>query len=413
MRRTVLIVGAIVAAAVSTASAGNVTKVVAPDGGPYDNFGEEIATDGKHVIVGASRYPQQGGHAYIYPVDASGLGAPIVLVPSGLTKGDFFGSDVGIDGDRAIVGARNHDPVDSKLQNNKYGGAYFFKRSGGGWTQEAFVQASDRQLNQEFGGAVAISGDTAVVGAVFTKVGDNHNQGQAYVFTHKDGSWKETQILAATDGRNSDHFGWAVDVDGDHLFVSGVEHHGGPYDHPIGAVWVYERSGDKWEFRTKLQPSDLEDGNNFGSSIDISGDVAIVGAHLAHGADTGSGTAYVFRHGPGGWKQEARLMARAGAMSDDFGYRVAIDGDRALIGAWLAYVGDTMQQGKAFVFEKTASGWAETAMLTASDGGYEDQFGSAVAIGPGPIIVGASGDEGVKGADDSGALYVIEGVFDP
>ena len=95
------------------------------------------------------------------------------------------------------------------------------------------------------------------MGAVFTQVGDNPGQGTAYVFSHEDGSWRETQILAAPDGESSDYFGTAVDIDGDALFVSGVNHHGGPYGHMLGAVWTYGRgSNGVWELDGKLQPED-------------------------------------------------------------------------------------------------------------------------------------------------------------
>ena len=385
------------------------SKVTASDGREYDSFAEELATDGEHLIVGAPSDNERGGAAYVYPLDADGLGAEVRLVPDDLTKDDFFGSDVDVSGDWAIVGARRHDPLDRKLASQRYGAAYFFRRSGDGWVQDAFVQASDRQLNHEFGGAVAISGDYAVVGAIHTQVGDNPGQGQVYVFRRGDGGWTETQILAVPNGESSDYFGTAVDIDGDNLLVSGVHHPGGPYRHDIGAVWSYRLGGDgRWRLASKLQPEDLEDGNNFGTSIDISGDVAIVGAHLAHGAETGTGTAYVFRWGSGGWEQEARLAAASGRLGDDFGHRVAIDGDRALVGAWFTQVGDEgMQQGAAYVFERRSGGWQEVAKLIAGDGAYQDTFGSAVVIGPEQLLIGAKGDADA-GGQDAGALYVYE-----
>lgn len=408
MKRTILIVATCWVVATSATLEAE-TKMRASDAGQWDAFGEEAASDGSHLIVGASQAPPRGGAAYVYSWDGTGWGNEVQLRGHDQTKRDFFGSDVDIDGDRAIVGARWHDPLDRGLQNNKYGAAYFFQRSETGWDQVSFVQASDRQLNHEFGGAVAISGDHAVVGAIFTEVEGRANQGQVYVFSHKDGQWTESQILVAADGKASDHFGESVDIDGDYIFVGGVHHPGGAYGHSIGAVWVFKRgAGNEWRLETKLAPSDLEDGNAFGSSVEISGDVAIVGAQLAHGAETGTGTAYIFRRDATGWTQEARLTAERGRLGDDFGHRVAIDGDRALVGAWLAQVGDEgLQQGRAYVFDKAASGWTQRAMMTAGDGGYEDQFGSSVALAGDSLIVGASGD-GAEGTERSGSLYVYD-----
>ncbi len=394
-------------------AAGDESKMRASDTGEYDQFGDELATDGNHLIVGASHYGERGGAAYVYAWDGAVWGNEVKLEAHDHTKNDFFGSDVDIDGERALVGARWHDPHDRMLRNHTYGAGYFYQHSGRGWVQESFVQASDRTLNHEFGGAVALSGDHAVIGAVFSAVGGEPNQGKAYVFHYNDGDWTESQILTAPDGGASDHFGASVDIDGDYLFVGGTDHARPSDGQNTGAVWVFKRnSKNKWDFESKLAPAELEDGNAFGSSIHIADDVAVVGAQLAYGNESGSGTAYVFRLSGGAWKKEVRLKASGGRQGDDFGHRVWIGGDQALIGAWLSGYGEDLQKGAAYVFQKTGRGWIESVRLSASDGGYEDQFGSAVAVGAGQVVVGASGDSASEEKYKTGAIYWFGGVLD-
>ena len=287
------------------------TKVQASDGDSYDAFGQELALDGTTLIVGAHGNGDAVGAAYLYERTSSGWGPEYKLIASDGTRNDWFGFDVDVSGDHVIVGAPVRDPDDRALSNNNYGGAYFFLRGGTTWSEHGFVQASDRELNREFGRAVAISGDYAVVGARF--VDGKPNQGKAYVFQYKNGAWEETQILIGPDGLESDEFGMSVEIDGDYIFVGGVDHRMPPYGHMHGAVWVWEKgSNDAWQFETKLSPADLEDANVFGILIEISGDAAIVGAEAATGRDAATGVAYVFRRGSGGLEpgSEARCLRR-------------------------------------------------------------------------------------------------------
>ena len=160
-------------------------KVYASDGGEYNAFGLALASDGNRLIVGAHREGDAVGAAYLYEWDGASWAHELKVIASDRTRNDFFGIDVDISGDAVVVGANTRDPVDRQLQNNNYGGVYFFRRIDGSWVEEGFAQASDRELNREFDEAVAISGDYAVVGAQFATVEGRPNQGKAYAFKYR------------------------------------------------------------------------------------------------------------------------------------------------------------------------------------------------------------------------------------
>ena len=218
--------------------------------------------------------------------------------------------------------------------------------------------------------------------------------------------------MIAPDGDETDEFGESVDIDGDYILVGADDHRGGPDGHRLGAVWVYHRDEQGvWNFDTKFMPSDLEDGNKFGTSIEVDGDVAIVGAPDATGQEVATGAAYVFRRDANGWSQEAKLAAADGQFADTLGTNVAIRGDVAVAGGPLAYVGDEIQQGVTYVFRRTASGWTQDTKLAASDGGSDDLFGGGVTIGAAQIVIGASGEAGPDSDPLQGGVYSYGGLL--
>jgi hypothetical protein len=154
----------------------------------------------------------------------------------------------------------------------------------------------------------------------------------------------------------------------------------------------------------KLYASDPDAGDEFGHAVDMDGDVAIVGAYRDEPFGFHSGSAYVYRFGDTGWTFEAKLVPDDGAASDYFGYAVAIDGDRAVVGA---YGDDDIGSGSgaAYVFQYDGSSWVQETKLHADDGGANDYFGCAVGIDGWSIVVGAfnEDDNGV----DAGAAYAF------
>ncbi|BBO80801.1 hypothetical protein DSCO28_13670 [Desulfosarcina ovata subsp. sediminis] len=158
----------------------------------------------------------------------------------------------------------------------------------------------------------------------------------------------------------------------------------------------------------KLLTSDGEDGDSFGISVAIDGDTAIIGAFLDDESGTGNyvGSAYIFtRNGNGIWTEQQKLMASDGTQGNTFGWSVAIDGDTVIIGAPEHYFDYGDPGGAAYVFTFSGSTWTEQQKLTASDGAQADSFGTSVAIDGDTAIIGADFVDGDK--SDSGAAYVF------
>ena len=250
---------------------------------------------------------------------AAGDGAP----------GDQFGFSVALSGDTALVGAF----VDDTPAGAGAGSVYVFTRSGMAWLLQAKLTAGDGAANDRFGVSVALSGDTALVGAPGDDTPAGANAGSAYVFTRSGTLWSQQQRLNADDGAANDGFGSSVALSGDTALM------GAPFDNTsagadAGSAYVFTRSGSLWSQQQRLEAGDGAADAEFGSSVALSGDTALVGAlfdDTSTGADTGS--AYVFVRGAI-WFQQAKLTAGDGAVNDQFGYSVALSGDTALIGAY-------------------------------------------------------------------------------
>ena len=164
--------------------------------------------------------------------------------------------------------------------------ASFFPQS-----EVAKLVASDAQGNDYFGASVAVSGDTAVIGARFEATG-GVNAGAAYVFTRSGGAWTQQAKLMASDAQSSDYFGYSVAVSGDTAVIGAYgEATGGSY---AGAAYVFTRTGGSWTQQAKLMASDAQENDLFGVSVAVSGDTAVIGARLEATGGSSAGAAYVF-----------------------------------------------------------------------------------------------------------------------
>ncbi len=325
---------------------------------------------------------------------------PTQMRVSGPVDGfDRFGHSVAISGVTGVVGAPAHDGagIDS-------GAAFVIDRAEDGtWTRGAELNASDGVFNDEFGSAIAIHDDTVVVGAVGEADG-GFGSGAAYVFTRDGGGlWSEQAKLTAADAFSNDLFGDAVAVHGDTAMV-GARGDGdaGTFS---GSVYVFTREAGEWDEHSKLAPLDASAGDTFGGAVALDGDTVIVGAIATGDAGQFSGSAYVFtRDGGGLWTQQAKLTASDAAANDFFGETVSINGDTVIVGA----TGDDDlgdRSGAAYVFTRTGTVWTEQAKLTASDAAGGEFFGGSVGVHADTAIVGAYLDD--DGGFASGSAYVF------
>ncbi|MCX5634647.1 MAG: FG-GAP repeat protein, partial [Planctomycetota bacterium] len=308
-------------------------KLTASDGAAGDNFGISVSINGDYAIVGAHNDDDKGnasGSAYIFSpddVNCSDRDQTAKLTASDGAAYDQFGYSVSVSGDYAIVGAFGDDD-----KGGESGSAYIFKRNGTNWVQQAKLTASDGTGGDYFGISVSINGDYAIVGAY----GDDDkgsSSGLAYIFKRDGTTWSLQAKLTSSDDPNYDHFGSSVSISGDLAIVGADGDTANGYD--SGSAYIFKRNGTNWVQQAKLTASDSTGGAYFGNSVSISSDYAIVGAYLDDDKGNSSGSAYIFKRDGSTWSEEAKLTASDGVAGDRFGQSVSISGDYAIIGACL------------------------------------------------------------------------------
>jgi len=298
------------------------------------------------------------------------------LTASDGAPGDEFGYRVALNYGTFVVGAFSAT-VDGVASQ---GAAYVFTNSGGTWSESQKLVASDGALFDDFGAAVALSGNLLVVTANGATVGENPAQGAAYVYTKTNGAWTEVQKLTADDGAAYDNFGLSVALQGSTILVGSPRAAVGS-NAAQGAVYVYTLSNGAWTQSQKLVASDGTANDSFGESVAIDRGTELIGAYNATvNGQFGQGAAYIFTGTSGALSETQKLTASDGASGDNFGNTVDISGGKALIGADVATVNGHTSQGKAYLFSGAGGTWSEFETLVSSDGTTDDFFGAALAI---------------------------------
>src|SRR3990172_3418908 len=271
-------------------------------------------------------------------------------------------------------------------------------------TQQAKLTAGDGAAGDYFGERVSVDGDTALVGAVWDD--DNGtNSGSAYVYVRSGTTWSQQAKLTAGDGAAGDWFGSWVSVDGDTALVGAMFDDDKGTD--SGSAYVFVRSGTSWSQQAKLTASDGAAGDELGESASLDGNTALVGVYRDDDNGTDSGSAYVFVRSGTTWSQQAKLTAGDGAAGDQFGASVSVAGDAALLGA--RFDDDNgPDSGSAYVLVRSGTAWSQQAKLTAGDGAAGDQFGSDVSVACDTALLAAGGDD--DNGTDSGSAYVFVGL---
>ncbi len=319
--------------------------------------------------------------------------------------GDFFGQAVALDGDTALVGA----PYD----NQSRGSAYVFVRNGAVWTQQARLFAQDGGSFDYFGGAVALKGNTALVGAVYGPGSANPDQGAAYVFFRTGTSWNLQQKLNANENTTTAQFGAAVALDGNTALV-GAFSYGLPSPNPnrAGAAFVFTRSNTLvWTQQARLTVEEGEYDDYFGIAVALEGDTALIGAPRHTVTTASQGAAYVFIRSGTSWTLQQRILNTNPEANEFFGNAVALNGENALIGA---YFSGPDQRGAAYSFRRSAAGWTQTGTLLAPNPQKDARLGISVALSGDTAVVGAARGLFDTGNDHRSAyVFVYSGEWLP
>lgn len=376
-----------------------------------------------------------------YPLTIDPVAQQAYLKASNSAAGDVFGYSVAVSGDTAVIGA----PLEDSIGVHS-GAVYVFFRSGGVWSQQAMLKASNAEANDQLGWSVAISGNTIVAGTPWEDSNGTQSDntitdsGAAYVFFRSGNSWTQQAYLKASNRETLDGFGATVAVSGDTVVVGAPQESSGdtgPQSNQAdnsapqaGAAYVFVRTGTVWSQQSYLKSSNTAAGDIFGWSVAASGETVLIGAHSEDSDATGvnhptgqasnsaleSGAAYVFIRSGTTWTQQAYLKASNTAADDRFGFAVALSGETAVVGSrWES--GVAAKSGAAYVFIRSGTAWTQQAYLKASNPGVNDYFSNSLAISGDLIAIGspyeASSATGVNGnqSDDSvagaGAVYLF------
>jgi hypothetical protein len=440
-----------------------------------DYFGV-VAISGDTVVVGASGEDSSAtgvngnqsnnsaldsGAAYVFVRNGTTWSQQAYLKASNTGAGDRFGFSVAVSGDTVVVGAIWEDSNATEVNGNQAdnsalesGAAYVFVRNGTTWSQQAYLKASNNRGGVIFGGSVAVSEDTVVVGSEFEASfsgGDDYSKphsGAAYVFVRNGTTWSQQAFLKAFNAPTYANFGSAVAVSGDSVVIGAANEdsgatgvNGNQADRSAldsGAAYVFFRNGTTWSQQAYLKASNTGANDSFGASVAVSGDTVVVGAPQEDSSATGvdgkqadesalrSGAAYVFVRNGTAWSQEAYLKASNTEADDNFG-AVAISGDTLVVGASqedssaTGVDGDqtdntALDSGAAYVFMRSGTTWSQQAYLKASNTGAADYF-AGVAVSGDTVVVGAGGEDsnatGVNGnqADNSALSSGAEYIF--
>jgi len=338
------------------------------------------------MIIGAPRNDMRGA-AYVYERTPMGWVEVDELEPSQPSSTsppqDQFGNAVAIEGDLAVVASRAH--------NTGRGIIYIYERMSSGWQEVHFVV--EPLINAAFGAAVAIDGGRVFVGRPFPYQASGAPRA-VLVYEEVGGAWTKTAEILPS--QNSFQFGMALAVDSNRLIVGAPEPPGSP-----GSAYIFHATVNGWSEEQRLTPSDGEPYDLFGAEVAISGDLALVGSPWANDY---RGHAYAFvRDLPSGtWSESAILVANDSAEGDAFGSAILLQGTSALISA----TGDddfAQSSGSVYEFDGSGSTWVQVQETYSANPAQEDYFGTAIDRSGATLVIGAAG----LGNGASGGNYAL------
>ena len=319
-------------------------KLVPPTPLQNNQFGLAVAIDGDVAVCGVPNDETQGfwvGSVEVFRFDGATWQHEQQLVSAVPFIGARFGWAVDVEGDRIVVGARAEDSV-----LNSSGAAYVFSHDGSSWIQDQRLVPPDPAPIGEYGHAVATSGDVVVVGAwrdddfgIFT--------GAAYVYREIGGSWVLEQKLIPLDAGEFYRFGASVGIDGDTIVCGAYEARVGNI--AAGAAYVYERLSGIWTEQAKLVASDTDAADNFGWSVDITGELVAVGSRRDATPLIDSGSIYLYRRNAGVWSELVKFPSAAGS-GGQLGQSISASGERVLAGGWIEDSPTELEAGAAHLF---------------------------------------------------------------
>ncbi len=374
---------------------GFVKKIIPNDLQGGDRFGYAVDNFEDYILVGAPYSDENGGgsgNAYLFGKDTGGIenwGQIKEITPFDGYVLDYFGTSVSIDDGLIIVGAYGNDIVGSES-----GTAYIFEQNYGGtdnWGERTRLTPADGSSNDNFGKTVQMSGQHVIVGS--QKDDDNgSNSGSSYIFSKDFGgvnNWGQLNKILPSQGTDSERFGSVVSIHEDHVLVGAFGD--GILESDIGKVYSFNiNAGNTGNLNSHqiITADKVSAFDEYGRDLAIDGNYAVVGAYLDDDLADKCGSAFIFKRDVNdNWVMIKKLLPPIGYKQGYFGLYVDISGDNVAISSVNDDVG--ADRGAAYIFRKDKGGienWGLVKRITAIEGG--NQFGSTIGISDDVVVVG-------------------------
>ncbi len=315
-----------------------------------------------------------------------------------------FGESLSMSGNYAIVGDR-YDLIGANVNQ---GSASIYQFNGTTWEFMQKLTDATGSSDDQFGKSVFISGNYAIVGAYLDDVAANIDQGSCSIYQFSGTNWVLMQKITDPTGTAQSQFGWSVSISGNYALVGalllGLN--------TIGSANIFQLTGSNWAFLQKLSDPTPAPGDFSANSVSISGNKAVVGVERGKvGSNSYQGYINLYELNGGTWMFKQRVTDPTGAAFDFFGNSVSISGDYLIAGDQEDYIGTNTSQGSASIYFYNGTTWVWIQKLTDPTGRTFDNFGNNVSISGNYALVGASwSDPGPYGARGSATIYQRVGL---
>lgn len=360
----------------------------------YQQLGSSVAISGDIAVIGAPGSAGDIGQACIYQRSSESWSLLNCLSPnaeSGTVQ--QFGNAVSISGEQLVISAENK-------QNGKHGVAYIYQRQGDSWIPQAELISPNSSANDKFASTLSISENYIAIGSPGFSAS---NAGAVHIFKNTTSGWVEDIVITPTSSFKSANFGAALMLSGEYLII-GDDDHGRAHE---GTGYIYRREDGIWSLQASLKGGDITKSANFATSIAISKNYAVIGAKSENNPlikkHKKSGAVYVYKRTGKLWQNQAKLLASDAQKGDNFGSSVAISGDYLLSGA----ESNNSSSGSTYLFKNINDVWTEVFNFEADDAQQQDNFGHAVAIAQDYIVIGAHNKSVTNSTEGVSYLYYL------
>ncbi|WP_028866621.1 LruC domain-containing protein [Psychromonas hadalis] len=366
--------------------------ILTPD---YKQFAAAVALSENTTLIGAPGLSNASGQACLYQriEQTWDLSSCLTPLSANAVTATQFGKALSISGEQLIISA-------NKKQTGQNGVVYIFEKITGIWVQQAELINPSSVKNDHFGATVSISKNYAAIGS--QGIAASH-QGAVHIITKSAGTWVADVTITPESTYKSAHFGSSLMLSGEFLII-GDNEYGRAKE---GAAYIYRRVDDIWQKQASLMGGHITKSAKFGSSVAISSTYAVVGARAENNPEIKknkkSGAVYVYKRTGSVWALQTKLIASDAAMGDNFGSSVAISGDHIIVGS----ENSNNSRGSAYLFQESDGIWKQLYKFSDEDAATQDTFGHALSINEDYVVIGANNKSMENNNEGNAYIYYL------